>query len=60
MGRVENKTSKKGTLVYVAANLFDSNGILICNCFTILDNDLNVGDKIGFTCTPFAFRNITK
>ena len=59
MGRVENKTSKKGTLVYVAANLFDSNGKLICNCFTILDNDLNVGDKIGFTCTPFAFRNIT-
>lgn len=59
MGRVENKTSEKGTLVYVAANLFDSNGKLICNCFTILDNDLNVGDKIGFTCTPYAFTNIT-
>ena len=58
MGRVENKTSEKGTLVYVAANLFDSNDKLICNCFTILDNDLNVGDKIGFTCSPFAYRNI--
>lgn len=58
MGRVENKTSKKGTLVYVAANLFDSNGKLICNCFTILDNDLNAGDKVGFTCSPFAYREV--
>ena len=58
MGRVENKTSKKGTLVYVAANLFDSNDKLICNCFTILDNDLNAGDKIGFTCSPFAYREV--
>lgn len=59
MGRVENNTSKKGTFVYVVANLFDSNDKLICNCFTILDNDLDVGDKIGFTCKPSAFRNIT-
>lgn len=29
MGRVENKTSTKGSLVYVAANLFDSDGKLI-------------------------------
>jgi hypothetical protein len=55
MGRVENKTSKNGTLVYIAANLFDSNDKLITNCYTILDKDLNAGDKIGFTCTPFAY-----
>lgn len=59
MGRVENKTSKKGTLVYVAANLFDSNDKLICNCFTILENDLNAGDKVGFTCKPFAYTDFT-
>jgi len=58
MGRVENKTSQKGSLVYVAANLFDSNGKLICNCFTILENDLKVGDKVGFTCSPFAYDDI--
>lgn len=59
MGRVENKTSKKGTLVYVATNLFDSNDKLICNCFTILENDLNAGDKVGFTCKPFAYTDFT-
>ena len=59
MGRVENKTSKKGTLVYVAANLFDSNDKLICNCFTILENDLNAGDKVGFTCKPVAYTDFT-
>ena len=59
MGRVENKTSEKGTLVYVAANLFDSNDKLICNCFTILENDLNAGDKVGFTCKPFAYTDFT-
>ncbi len=59
IGRVENKTAKKGTLVYVSANLFDTSGNLICNCFTILDNDLPAGDKVGFTCKPFAFNNIS-
>lgn len=59
IGRVENKTAKKGTLVYVSANLFDSNDKLICNCFTILENDLNAGDKVGFTCKPFAYTDFT-
>ena len=55
MGRVQNNTTAKGTLVKVAANLFDSNGKLICNCFTYLENDLNAGSKVGFTITPFAY-----
>lgn len=59
MGRVQNNTSSNGTLVKVAANLFDVNGNLICNCFTYLENDLVVGAKVGFSMTPFAFRNFT-
>ena len=55
MGRVQNNTSTKGTMVKIAANLFDANGKLICNCFTYLNNDLNVGSKVGFTITPFAY-----
>ena len=58
MGRVQNNTSKKGTMVVVAANLFDSNGKLICNCFTYLENDLNSGSKVGFSMTPFAYTKV--
>ena len=59
MGRVQNNTTSKGTLVKVAANLFDSNGKLICNCFTYLENDLSAGSKVGFTITPFAYTKVT-
>ena len=57
MGRVENKTSKKGTLVKVAANLFDANGNLLCTCFTYLENDLAAGSKVGFTMSTYSFRD---
>ena len=55
MGRVQNNTTEKGTLVYVAANLFDVNGNLLCSCFTLLGNDLNAGSKVGFTLKPNAY-----
>ena len=59
MGRVENTTNKKGSLDKIAACLFDANGKLICVAFTYLENDLAVGAKVGFSMTPFAFRNFT-
>jgi hypothetical protein len=59
MGRVQNNTSEKGTTVKIAAKLFDANGKLICNCFTCLENNLNVGSKVGFTITPFAYDDFT-
>ena len=59
MGRVENTTSKKGSMDKIAACLFDANGKLICVAFTYLDDDLAVGAKVGFSMTPFAFRNFT-
>lgn len=58
IGRVQNNTTTKGTLVKVVANLFDKDGKLICNCFTYLDNDLEVDTKVGFSISPFAFRNV--
>ncbi|MBQ6266239.1 MAG: hypothetical protein IJK64_00540 [Clostridia bacterium] len=47
-GRVENTTDEVGKMVYVVAQLFDANGQLLAQQFTILDNDLQPGEKIGF------------
>lgn len=51
LGRVENTTDETGSLVEVAAILFDSNGKLIGTEFTYLDNDLAAGDKVAFECS---------
>ena len=51
IGRVENTTDKPGSMVEIAANLFDSNGKYIGTEFTYLDNDLAAGDKKGFECS---------
>jgi len=59
MGRVENTTNKKGSMDKIAACLFDSNGKLICVAYTYLTDDLAVGAKVGFSMTPYAFRNFT-
>ena len=59
MGRVQNNTKKAGSLDKISAALFDSNNKLICVAFTYLDNDLAIGDKVGFSMTPFAYRNFT-
>ena len=53
-GRVENKTEKDGSLVYVVAFLYDENDELLCQAFTILTNDLKAGDKVGFSATTFS------
>jgi len=58
IGRVQNNTNEKGTLVKVVANLFDKNGKLICNCYTYLDNNLEAGSKASFSTTPFSFKDI--
>lgn len=52
-------TNKKGSLDKISAALFDSNNKLICVAFTYLDNDLAIGDKVGFSMTSFAYRNFT-
>jgi len=57
LGRVENNTSKKGTLVYVVANLFDADGKLICCVYTILENDLSAGSKVGFEMSTYSYTN---
>ena len=59
IGRVENNTREKGSLVEVVVLLFDANGKLICNANTYLLNGLEVGEKVGFSVTPFAFRNFS-
>lgn len=51
LGRVENNTTEVGSMVYVVANLYDANHNGIGQLFTILTNDLNPGEKIGFTLT---------
>ena len=59
MGRVQNNTTKAGSLDKISVALFDSNNILICVAFTYLDNNLAIGDKVGFSMTPFAYRDFT-
>ena len=59
MGRVQNNTTKAGSLDKISAALFDSNNKLICVAFTYLDNNLAIGDKVGFSMTPFAYRDFT-
>ncbi len=57
VGRVENNTSSDGTLVYVVANLFDADDKLISSCFTILDDTLKAGAKVGFNMMPYSYRD---
>lgn len=47
-GRVENTTDTDQDLVYVAAVLYDADNNVIGSVFSILDNTLAVGEKIGF------------
>lgn len=54
-GRVENNTEETGTMVYVVVNFYDKDGNFIYQDFTILDNDLNAGEKIGFETTSESY-----
>ena len=53
-GRVENTTDKDQESVYVAAVLYDSEDKVVGSVFTILDNTLAPGEKIGFEATSLA------
>lgn len=53
-GRVENTTEEEGSLVVIAAFLYDENGDLIGNVYTYLDGNLAAGDKVGFSASSFA------
>ncbi len=50
-GRVENTTDEDHEFVYVVAFLYDANNQLIGSEFTILNDELLAGDKIGFSMT---------
>ena len=54
MGRVHNTTESKQSMVYVIANLFDKDGKLISQQFTILTDDLPAGEKIGFETSSLS------
>ena len=61
LGRVENTAEEAGSMVYIVLILKDSAGIPIGQMFTILTDDLNPGDKIGFKASDFAMpETVTK
>ncbi len=51
IGRVENTTDEEGSMVKVAALLFDAKGALIGVEFTYIDGTLGAGDKKAFECS---------
>lgn len=53
-GRIENTTDEMKSLIYVYAALYDSDDNPIGVIFTILTEDLNPGDKIGFEMSGFS------
>lgn len=50
-GRVENTSYKKDSYVFIVADLFDENGDMIGRTSTVLTEDLQPGEKIGFKMT---------
>lgn len=53
-GRVENTTDTEDSMIYIVANLFDANGVLIGQQFTILSESLAPGEKIGFETSSLS------
>jgi len=61
LGRVENTDDEAGSMVYIVLILKDSDGTPIGQMFTILTDDLNPGDKIGFEVNDFSLpETVTK
>ncbi|NCB52368.1 MAG: hypothetical protein EOM54_10905 [Clostridia bacterium] len=54
LGRVENTADEAESMVYIAVMLFDADNMPIGLLFTILTDDLNPGDKIGFEANSFS------
>lgn len=48
IGRVQNTSNSKGSMVYVAVTLFNEASEPIGLAYTVLTNDLNPGEKVGF------------
>lgn len=53
-GRVENTTEEEGTMVEIAAFLYDADENFIGIIYTYLDGSLAAGDKMGFSASSFA------
>ena len=54
VGRVENKTADDYSFVYVVVVLRDANGEPVGIIYTILDEDLPAGEKIGWKASEYA------
>ncbi len=54
LGRVENTTDETTSMVYIVAALYDAEGNPIAVEFTILSDELEPGDKIGFEFQSFS------
>jgi hypothetical protein len=54
MGRVQNSTPAAQKLVYVVANLYDKDNKALGQLFTILSNELQPTEKIGFELTALS------
>ena len=55
VGRVENTTDTAESMAYVVANLYDTDGNFLAQEFTILDNELGAGEKMGFETGSTAY-----
>ena len=55
-GRVENTTQENGSLVYIVAFFYNEDNEPLGQAFTILNNDLAAGDKIGFSANTFSLQ----
>lgn len=53
-GRVENTTDEAQSFVYVVAFLYDANNQLLGSSFTILNDEIAEGDKVGFSITSLG------
>lgn len=56
LGRVENTTDEEQKLVYIVINMFDADGALLGQEFTILSNSLAPGEKISFETSSLGNR----
>ncbi len=54
-GRVENTSDEAQNMVYVVANLYDKDGGLLVQQFTILTDELQPGEKIGFSTSNLGY-----
>lgn len=54
LGRVENTSDEASSMVYIVAALYDADGNPVAVEFTILNDELAPGDKIGFEFQSFS------